>query len=330
MRQHIFTTMLFCVLMSANAYAEPEANQAGLSGSTTPPTPACEATVGQPVLLIRNLIEGTTVTGVYAKPYSDYNEKTDAFLSVGSLWAGNSNLLGTRVLKGKKPGDILGSDDDNPGRCGFPINLGQFGYRKACSSDKVENLYQITVYMERDGRKFTATFAKNVCDETMLDIFPGMPSDGSDKIAAGQGLSGTTPDCETTVGVPKLLARNLIEGTAITSVRARPITDYNRQSKTFMANAKGANVIGKPIPGKPLNSVMGTGSGCGVPINFGKFDFRTDCPKNKLQNLYEMTVNLQRGDSNYAVTLTKNVCDETMLDIAPGIPAINQQTVSAK
>jgi hypothetical protein len=330
MKQHIFATVLFSALMSASAYAEQTTDQVGLSGATTPPTPDCQATTGQPVLLVRNLIEGTTVTGVYAKPYSDYNEKTDAFLSVGSLWAGNSNLLGTRVLKGKKLGDVIGTDDDNPGRCGFPINLGQFGYRKACSSDKVENLYQITVYMERDGRKYTATFAKNVCDETVLDLVPGMPSDGSDKIAAGQGLSGTTPDCETTVGVPKLLARNLIEGTTIASVRARPITDYDRQSKTFITNAKGANVIGKPIPGKPLNSVAGTGSNCGVPINFGKFDFRTDCPKSKLQNLYEMTVNLQRGDKNYTVTLTKNVCDETMLDVVPGIPAINQQEMSTK
>lgn len=330
MNRRILTAILFSSLMSANVYAEQTTDQVGLSGSTTPPTPDCQATAGQPLLLVRNLIEGTTVTGVYAKPYSDYNEKTDAFLSVGSLWAGNSNLLGSRVLKGKKLGEILGTDDDNPGRCGFPINLGQFGYRKACSSDKIENLYQISVHMERDGRKYTVTLTKNVCDETVIDLVPGMPSDGSDKIAAGQGLSGTTPDCETTVGVPKLLTRNLIEGTTITSVRARPITDYNQQSKTFIANPKGANVIGKPIPGKPLDSVAAPRNNCGVPINFGKFDFRTDCPKSKFQNLYEMTVNLQRGDKNYTVTLTKNVCDETMLDVLPGIPATNQQEVSTK
>jgi hypothetical protein len=40
-----------------------------------------------------------------------------------------------------------------------------------------------------------------------------------------------------------------------------------------------------------------------------------------MQNLYEMTVNLQRGEQNYTVTLSKNVCDETMLDLLPGIPA---------
>ena len=38
-----------------------------------------------------------------------------------------------------------------------------------------------------------------------------------------------------------------------------------------------------------------------------------------MQNLYEMTVNMQRGEQKYMVTLTKNVCDETMIDLLPGI-----------
>jgi len=300
-----------------------DANQApGLSGGTTPPTPDCQSTANQPVLLIRNLIEGTTVTGLYAKPYSDYNERTQTFLSVGSLIGGQVNLLGSRTLKGKKLEDVLGTDDDNPGRCGFPVNFGQFGYRKVCSPDKVENLYQMTVYMERAGRKYKLTLTKNVCDETMLDIVPGTPSDDSDKIPTGEGLSGSTPDCESTAGEPKLLMRNLIEGTTVTAVRVRPISDYNRGSKTFMMAPKGVNISSKAIPGKPLNSVMGTAAGrCGMAINFAKFDFRPDCASNKMQNLYEMTVNLQRGDQNYTVTLSKNVCDETMLDLLPGIPA---------
>ena len=72
------------------------------------------------VLLIRNLIEGTTVTGVYAKPYADYNERTQTFLSVGSLIGGQVNLLGSRTLKGKKLDDILGSDDEILAGAGFP------------------------------------------------------------------------------------------------------------------------------------------------------------------------------------------------------------------
>jgi hypothetical protein len=48
-------------------------------------------------------------------------------------------------------------------------------------------------------------------------------------------------------------------------------------------------------------------------------------PTTKMQNLYEITVNLEhRGEQKYTVTLTKNVCDETMLDIVPGIPAENK------
>jgi hypothetical protein len=327
MKRSIFAaTMIFGIIAGSNANAQQPADQgSGLSGATKPPTPDCQSTANQPVLLIRNLIEGTTVTGIYAKPYSDYNERTGGFLSVGSLVGGQVNLLGSRVLKGKKLDDILGTDDDNPGRCGFPVNFGQFGYKKVCSPDKIENLYQMTVHVERDGRKYVATLTKNVCDETMLDLVPGMPSDNSDKLAPGQGLSGATPDCETTTGEPKLLMRNLVEGTTVTGVRARPISDYNRGSKEFVTTAKGVNISDKPIPGKPLNSVLGTGAGrCGTPINFAKFDFRADCAKDKIQNLYEMTVNLQQGDKKYTATLTKNVCDETMLDILPGIPAANK------
>jgi hypothetical protein len=309
-----------------------DADQAlGLSGATTPPTPSCQSTANQPVLLIRNLVEGTTVTGLYAKPYSDYNERTQSFLSVGSLLGGQVNLLGSRTLKGKKFEEVLGSDDDNPGRCGYPVNFGQFGYRKACSSDKIENLYQMTVYMERQGRKYTLTLTKNVCDETMLDIVPGTPTDDSDKLLTGETLSGATPDCESTAGEPKLLLRNLIEGTTVNAVRVRPISDYNRSSKSFMTAPKGVNISSKPIPGKPMSSVLGTAAGrCGTPINFAKFDFRSDCSSNKMQNLYEMTVNMQRGEQKYTVTLTKNVCDETMLDLVPGIPAESAPAAVAK
>ncbi len=327
MKKSIFAAaVIMAVLGGSGAYAQQAADQGlGLSGGTTAPTPDCQSTANQPILLIRNLIEGTTVTGVYAKPYSDYNERAERFLSVGSFLGGQVNLLGSRTLKGKKLDEVLGTDDDNPGRCGFPVNFGQFGYKKTCSSDKVENLYQMTVYMERSGRKYTVTLTKNVCDETMLDLVPGMPSDDSDKIAAGLGISGTTPDCETTAGEPKLLMRNLIEGTTVTTVRVRPISDYDRGAKTFITAPKGVNISSKPIPGKPLNGVLGSAGGrCGTPINFAKFDFRADCPKNKMQNLYEMTVNMQRGDKNYAVTLTKNVCDETMLDLLPGIPAASK------
>src|SRR3974377_1280443 len=83
----------------AGAQAQQAAGQApGQSGGTTPPTPDCQSTANQPVLLIRNLVEGTTVTGLYAKPYSDYNERTQSFLSVGSLIGGQTNLLGPRPL----------------------------------------------------------------------------------------------------------------------------------------------------------------------------------------------------------------------------------------
>jgi hypothetical protein len=314
------------IVASFPCYAQQAAGQGlGLSGATNPPAPDCPSTASLPILLIRNLIEGTVVTGLYAKPYSDYNERAERFLSVGSLVGGQVNLLGSRTLRGKKLDEILGTDDDNPGRCGFPVNFGQFGYRKTCGPDKIENLYQMTVYLERAGRKYTITLTKNVCDETMFDLVPGTPSDDPDKLAPGQGLSGATPDCESTAGEPKLLLRNLIEGTTVTAVRVRPVSDYDRATKTFITVPKGVDISSKPIPGKPLNSVLGAEAGrCGTPINFAKFDFRPDCAKDKMQNLYEMTVNLQRGEQKYAVTLTKNVCDETMLDIVPGIPAEKQ------
>jgi len=161
----------------AGAQAQQAGDQApGLSGGTNPVTPDCQSTANQPVLLIRNLIEGTTITGLYAKPYSDYNERAEHFLSLGSLIGGQVNLLGSRTLKGKKLDEILGTDDDNPGRCGYPVNFGQFGYRKTCSKDKIENLYQMTINLERSGRKYTVTLTRNVCDETMLDILPGIPA----------------------------------------------------------------------------------------------------------------------------------------------------------
>ncbi len=313
------------------AHAQDADQAPGLSAATTPATPDCRSTANQPVLLIRNLIEGTTVTAVYAKPYSAYNRQTHVFLSLGSLIGGQVNLLGARTLKGKKLEEVLGTDDDNPGRCGFPVNFGQFGYSKTCSADKIENLYQMTVYIERAGRKYTLTLTKNVCDETMLDIVPGTPTDNSDKIAAGEGVSGETPDCESTAGEPKLLLRNLIEGTTVTAVRVRPITDYNRGTKSFLTAPRGVNISSKPIPGKPLSSVLGTGTGrCGTPINFAKFDFRSDCSQDKMENLYEMTINMQRGEQKYTVTLSRNVCDETMLDLVPGIPAESAPASVAK
>ena len=69
--------------------------------------------------------------------------------------------------------------------------------------------------------------------------------------------------------------------------------------------------------------MIGTAAGrCGIPINFAKFDFRPDCSKNKLENLYEMTLAMQTGDKKYTVTMSKNVCDETMVDVLPGTPAV--------
>ncbi len=313
------------VLPTLGAYSQAAADEpvTGLSSATTPPTPDCPSTANEPILLVRNLIEGSAVTGIYAKPFSAYNASTNAFISVGSLIGGNVNLLGSRTLKGKAPETILGDDDANPSRCGFAINFGQFGYRKTCSPDKVENLYQMTVKISQRGRDYTVTLVKNVCDETMLDLVPGIPSDDSDKLPAGQGLSGATPDCETTVGEPKLLLRNLIEGSVITAVRVRPFTDYNRGTKAFITTPKGVNIASKPIPGKPLQSVIGTAAGrCGIPINFAKFDFRPDCSKNKLENLYEMTLAMQTGDKKYTVTMSKNVCDEMMVDVLPGTPAV--------
>jgi hypothetical protein len=59
---------------------------------------------------------------------------------------------------------------------GLPVSFGRFGYKKTCSSDKIENLYQMTAYMERAGRKYTVTLTKSVCDETMVDLLPGIPA----------------------------------------------------------------------------------------------------------------------------------------------------------
>ncbi len=130
MKKSVFVAaMILGTLAAYNSNAQQATDQGlGLSGGTTPPTPDCQSTANEPVLLIRNLVEGTTVTGIYAKPYSDYNERAQRFLSVGSLLGGQVNLIGSRVLKGKKLDSILGTDDDNPGRCGFPVNFGQFGY----------------------------------------------------------------------------------------------------------------------------------------------------------------------------------------------------------
>ena len=99
MKRVIFVAALV-LAGGAGSQAQQAADQGpGLSGGTTPPTFDCQSTANQPVLLIRNLVEGTTVTGLYAKPYSDYNERTERFLSVGSLIGGQVNLLGSRTLK---------------------------------------------------------------------------------------------------------------------------------------------------------------------------------------------------------------------------------------
>ena len=49
-----------------------------------------------------------------------------------------------------------------------------------------------------------------------------------------------------------------------------------------------------------------------------------------MQNLYEMTINMERGTQKYMATLTKNVCDETMVDLLPGIPAETAPAAVAK
>jgi hypothetical protein len=297
-------------LIATGAFAQ---DVMGVSAGTIPPTPDCQSTTNQPVLLVRNMIEGANITSIYAKPYSAYNEKTGMFLSTGSFLGGQMNLLKDRVLKGKKPDAFLGGDDDSLSRCGFPINFGAYGFRKDCSADKVENIYQVAVNLERGDKKYTLTLTKNVCDESLLDIVAGVPTDNSDKVV-GPGVSGAIPDCEVTKGEPKLLFRNYIQETEISAVRARPISDYNRQSHQFMTTAKGVLVNTKPIP------TIKDGS-CGYPVNFGKYDFRSDCPSDKMQNLYEMTVTMKRGDANYDLLFTRNVCDETTVDIMPGVPA---------
>ena len=98
MKKSAFAAALILgALAASNSNAQQASDQGlGLSGGTTPPTPDCQSTANEPVLLIRNLVEGTTVTGVYAKPYSDYNERAQRFLSVGSLIGSQVNLLGSR------------------------------------------------------------------------------------------------------------------------------------------------------------------------------------------------------------------------------------------
>jgi hypothetical protein len=298
---------------SAEELSEPEP---GLSAATAPrPTYDCPSTVGQPVLMVRNFFgKDAKITGIWANQYSGYNTKVNRFLSVGNLIGGNTNLLGKKVLEGVEMPDALGSDDDSPTRCGYPISFAQFGYPKTCSANPLENTYQVTIEIERAGIKHTLTVARNACDESMLDVVPGTPSDDSEKLQQGQGISGSLPDCKPTQGEPRLLVRNLIEGTEIVSMKARPAQ---------AGRSEGVQVLNHIIKAKPFSAaVNGEDSGrCGTSVNFNKPGLRADCPENKLLSLYMLDVTFKRGDKKYSGTFTRDVCGETVLDFVPGTPA---------
>jgi hypothetical protein len=136
-------------IVGANAAAAEELSEpeAGLSASTTPkPTFDCPDTAGQPVLMVRNFLgKDARITGIWANQYSGYSPKANRFLSLGNLIGGNTNLLGKKVLEGVELKDAIGSDDDSPTRCGYPIFFAQFGYPKTCSANPLENTYQVTI-----------------------------------------------------------------------------------------------------------------------------------------------------------------------------------------
>ncbi len=314
-------------IVGANAAAAQELSEPepGLSAATAPrPTFDCPDTAGQPVLMVRNFLgKEARITGIWANQYSGYNTKVNRFISVGNLIGGNINLLGKKVLEGVDLKDALGSDDDSPTRCGYPISFAQFGYPKTCSANPLENTYQLTVEIERAGIKHTLTVARNACDETMLDVVLGTPSDDSEKLQQGQGLSGSLPDCKPTQGEPRLLVRNLIEGTEIVSLKARPVQ---------AGRSEGVQVLNHIIKAKPFAAVAnGEDPGrCGTSVNFNRPGLRADCPENKLLSLYMLDVTFKRGDKRYTGTFTRDVCGETVLDFLPGVPAKEAKIEAAK
>lgn len=144
-----------------------------------------------------------------------------------------------------------------------------------------------------------------------------------DKLQQGQGLSGSLPDCKPTQGEPRLLVRNLIEGTEIVSMKARPVQ---------AGRSEGVQVLSHIIKAKPFAAVANgeDPSRCGTSVSFNKPGLRADCPDNKLQSLYTLDVTFKRGDKRYTGTFTRDVCGETVLDFVPGTPAKEPKIEAAK
>ncbi|PWU21116.1 MAG: hypothetical protein C5B49_03115 [Bdellovibrio sp.] len=346
----IFTSLIFAWCAGTSAFAtEVEAENSGLSGEIRD----CPSKEKIPFMSVRNLIPDSRVTSIVAVPMSGYKysegQKVGMFLSVVAQYIMAQKIS---VLKKPVPGESMeslkGEEGDEP-NCGSDMSFSYsawFGevYPKTCSINQWENIYQLTVTIEKnkDRQPHTITMTKNICTETMFDILPGTPTDDTGSIDYRSRISAPhVDDCPSTNGKLQLNVRNLIPETRVVDVKARSYANFNFETKTWdSAFAKeGRKVLNKSFKNEdlkagiesvdPASVLKKSGDAkngyCGVPMHLVRGNDSDDCDAdhdNKWNNVFELVFTLQRPDGSlYSVNYTRDACRETVLDITQGTPA---------
>jgi hypothetical protein len=339
---------LICGIAGSLVASAQDAGSSGLSGAV----PDCPSKNGTPFMSVRNLIPNTRITKIVALPMNSYVYHPTLQRGVFESAAVQAiKTFGLSVLKRQLTSDevssLAGGDGNDP-NCGsdldFSIKAPFYGnlYPNKCSENDYENIYQLTIEIEKnsDRQTHTITMIKNICTETMLDLLPGTPTDDFIQDPKERLSAPTVDDCSSTNGQLSLAVRNLIPDTKVIDIKARSYSNFDFQKHEWdTAYAKeGRRVLNKSFknealkggidgvdPSATITRVPGSKQGyCGSIVSLARGDDTSTCDAdkdNKWNNVFEFAVILQRKDgSKFKVNYTKDACRETVLDITQGTP----------
>jgi hypothetical protein len=125
----------------------------------------------------------------------------------------------------------------------------------------------------------------------------------------------------------------MIPDTIITRVVARPLaTDSAVAAATLKAiGFAKVSVLKRELPSETVQSMAGENGddpNCGSDLDFkvkvplyGNV-YPNTCSQNPWENIYDLAIDIRKNGSKAAhtITLTRNICSETMIDILPGTP----------
>ena len=254
-------------------------------------------------------------------------------------------------------------------RCGRDMNLTKIkeGWAfwegpKSMGCDrknKLNNLYEIGVELQANDtkEKYMVVVNRNVCDESSLDLLPKLPPNNMGKNYATSAMSMHDPDenvqkgmkkdengiqkvrlleCPDLSGVTEVYVRNTIPGTKITRIRVLPFSEYNPLTDSFKGfESSGVDILApnETIPAISYRELYtdAHGKACGTKVNFNDTGLKETCDQNSMQAMYLMHFTLEdKQGRKWAVEFTRNICDESLIDLAPGISAKPETDFSAR